>query len=146
MENNQQDFQKIAHVDADRERSESLHNFEATYRTGFLEFLEVASIIDTPMPLDPQSLAISDQSYEELDSDYKRIMEEVILGAFGVTRTTLAQYREREYMTPVPNGGEIAEQIHIIVYRTNRENVFLQELRFADGEVRFVAGPNQDNY
>lgn len=103
-----------------------------------LNLLEVAG--DTPLPVDPSSMGVDERTFEELSEAEKKLAQGVIYERLGLDPDKLPEAKVRDYTTQAPEQGEI----QVTVFRTNNEELFLQELTFADGEKRYMLGPDQD--
>lgn len=109
---------------------------------GLLDAAEI--LLDIPRPIDPSSMGFDVRTMGELTPIEKDVARQLVFQRLGIDPNKLEEYRTRQYTTfpveDVPAPGEIKAE----VYRTNTEDIFLQELTFPDGEKRWLLGPDQD--
>lgn len=131
---------KIAEIEA-----KLLEVFRANFETGIDEMLEMADFLfDRPKPPDPYSMGFDERAVDELSDEEKAVAQQVIYRKFGLTPDKLDEARVRTYATQAPEDAKVPGEIKAEMFRTNREDIFLQELTFQDGSKSWVIGPDQN--
>ncbi|KKU93252.1 hypothetical protein A3C34_04060 [Candidatus Amesbacteria bacterium RIFCSPHIGHO2_02_FULL_48_21] len=122
-----------------------LESFEQAYAAGLDQLPELieSEIFDTPLPLDPDSLNVEPRTFEELSPLELDIVQKTIFNKLGLTSDP-DTHKIREYTTPTPPKATVPGTIKAVVYSTNIEGVFLQELVFPDFRQSWVIGPDQN--
>lgn len=125
----------------DSERGEYLENFSGKYKKGLEELLEhLETFGPSPVPPDPSSLDMDDErTLEELEIDELQRVESVLCKTLGVDIQN-PDFEVRRYNSFARMEAKVPGKIEVRVLKTNRERVFLQEMTFLDGEVRWVVG------
>ncbi len=126
-------------------REKQLEVFRANFEHGIDEMLELADFLfDIPKPLDPYSMGFDERVIDELSDDEKAVAQQVIYQKFGLTPESLEEAKIKAYTTQAPDDAKIPGDIKVEIFRTNREDIFLQELTFQDGHKSWVIGPDQN--
>lgn len=128
------------HDDVDKE----LEAFGEKIQEGIQDMLMFLSVApEIPRPVDPASMGIDERTMEELSPQEKAKIREVLLQSIGLNESILEKARLREYTTSTSEGTtSTSEPIQVVVYQTDLADVYLQQLNFTDGEVRFMLGPD----
>lgn len=141
-------------LDRDREnQEEALEAFRENFDAGLDELLDNAEIfLDVPRPPDPNSMGFDDRTLEELNTEELEVVRQTLYKKLEIDPGDPQRFKIRDYQTKTiaplkrPSGIVIPPEstINVSVYRTNREEVFLQELTFPDNDIRWALGPDQD--
>lgn len=124
---------------------EKLETFRANFEHGIDEMIEMADFLfDLPKPPDPYSMGFDERTIDQLGEDEKAIVQRVIYQKFGLTPEKLAETRIRSYSTQAPEDAKVPGEIKVEMFRTNKEDIFLQELIFQNGDKSWVIGPDQN--
>ena len=116
-------------------REKQLEVFKANFEHGIDEMLELADFLfDIPKPPDPYSMGF----------DEKAVAQQVIYQKFGLTPEIRDEARLRTYTTQAAEDAKVPGEIKVDMFKTNQENLFLQELTFQDGHKSWVIGPDQN--
>jgi hypothetical protein len=126
---------------------EPLHNFEAEYTAGLEQIPELIEfgMFDTPRPLDPGSLGMGDQTYDQLTSQELEIAGKVILKLLGVDKD-IPESLVRKYQSQESPEPSVPGPINVTVYKTKYDNqgLVLHELAFSDMRTYWMFGPDKD--
>jgi len=96
------------------------------------------------LPTDPSSLDMNDErTLEELATDEIERIRRSLYKTLNVN-PQLSDTELRRYDTTAHPKASVPGKIEVIVFKTNNEGVFLQELIFQDANTRWVIGPDQD--
>lgn len=126
-------------------QAEKLEAFRINFEHGIDEMLELADFLfDIPKPPDPYSMGFDERAIDELSDEEKAVAQQVIYQKFGLTPDKLDEARVRTYATQAPEDAKVLGEIRVEVFRTNREDISLQELTFQDGHKSWVIGPDQN--
>lgn len=126
-------------------KEQQLEIFKANFEHDIDEMLELADFLfDVPKPPDPYSMGFDERTIDELTNEEKVIAQEVIYQKFGLTPEGLNKARIKTYTTRASEEAKVPGEIKIEMFRTNREDIFLQELTFQDGHKSWVIGPDQN--
>lgn len=126
-------------------QAERLEAFSANFEHGIDEMLEMAEfLLDSPKPLDPYSMGFDERTIDQLSAVEKTIAQQVIYQKFGLTTEKLEEARIKTYITQAPKDAKVPGEIKVEMFRTNKENIFLQELTFQNGDKSWVIGPDQN--
>ena len=130
----------------ERESKErQLEAFRANFEHGLDEMLELADFLfDIPKPPDPYSMGFDERAIDELNDEEKAAAQQVIYQKFGLNPERLEESRIRIYTTQAPEDAKVPGEIKVETFKTNREDLFLQELTFQDGHKSWVIGPDQN--
>ena len=122
-----------------------LEIFRETYRSSLPEFIENLSLLgDTPLPPNPSSLDIDDvRDWEDLAVNKQQVLREELMRELGVDTKNPEQF-VRQYISQESSMPTVPGDILVRVFKTNREDIFLQQLLFKDEEIRFMVGPDMD--
>lgn len=132
-------------MDERETKSKQLEVFKENFKNGLGDLLELLEISpDAPLPPDPYSLGFDERTFEDLDRQEKEAAQEILYQQLGLDPERLDDFKVREYISKAPDQARVPGKISVVVYRTNKEDVFLQELTFEDGEKRWVVGPDLD--
>ena len=129
------------------EKEQSLRTFEYEFTRGLADVLELLELMpEQPLAPDPCSMGFDERTLEELDPDELAVVRGVLFSNLGVDPEKLDEAIVRQYNTPAPENAKVPGEIKVDVYKTNKEEegIVLQELTFADGEKRWVVGPDVD--
>ncbi|MBI2040453.1 hypothetical protein HYT18_05290 [Candidatus Microgenomates bacterium] len=127
------------------EQEEQLETFRANFKYGIDEMLELADFLfDIPKPLDPYSMGFDERAIDELSDEEKAVAKQVIYHKFGLNPDRIDEARIRTYTTKAAEDSKVPGEIKVDVFKTNQENLFLQELTFQDGHKSWVIGPDQN--
>lgn len=119
-----------------------LFQFELALRAGLEQVEELIELgmYDEPRPLDPYSLDVGTQVFEEMTPDQLEVSKRTIFEAMGID----GPYKEpvRRYETDSLQGEQVAGGIKATVYQTKYDGMYVQELVWGDGLRQWVLGPN----
>ncbi len=133
----------MSELEENRERQ--LEVFRANFEHGIDEMLELADFLfDIPKPPDPYSMGFDERAIDELTDDEKAVAEQVIYQKFGLNPERIDEARLRTYTTQAAEDAKVPGEIKVAMFKTNQENLFLQELTFQDGHKSWVIGPDQN--
>ena len=120
-----------------------LAEFRLRVEGGVGDFLDfVAEFGDTPLPPDPSSMMDDPRSMEELLSDEQMVVRDVVYSALGLHGS--GDIEVRRYETEAPPEARVPGKVRVTVSRTNREGIFIHEMVFPDGALRWAVGPDVD--
>lgn len=129
----------------EQENENQLEVFRANFEESLQDLLDSAEImLDIPRPPDPASMGFDDRNMEELTPVEREVAKQVIFQTLGLEPTKLDEVKLRKYTTNSAADTPAPGEVQVNVYKTNKADLFLQELLFSDGEKRWVIGPNQD--
>lgn len=124
---------------------EQLEKFSEGFRIGLSDLLELLEVsCEDPLAIDPYSMGIDERNFEQLSAQEKAEAEKLIYEMLGLETENLSRLKTREYVSETSGDATIPGEIKVSVFNTNIEGVYLQELVFADGEKRFVLGPDKN--
>jgi len=92
-----------------------------------------------PIPIDPYSMGIGEMTVEDLSEAEREILWRVACSVLKVGFDMLSGNFLEEY---IEERGD--QRICVTVYKTGLSNVFLQILKFPDGQTRWLIGMNRD--
>src|SRR6266571_7906598 len=111
--------------------------FERRYREELDELVDMGLFDDEPLPPDPSSMGIGETNFEELTDEEITIVREVLFKTLGVNASNPDSV-QRTYTTEAPQEATVPGEIGVTVFKTNREDTFLQEMNYQDGKQRWV--------
>ena len=128
-----------------KNRLEVLEVFKAEFERGLQDLLDSAEVLlDRPRPIDPFSMGFDERTMEELSLAEKEAARQIIYQVLDLEPDRIEEAKLRKYTTHLPEGDLVSGEIQVEVFRTNIEDIFLQELTFLDGGRRWLIGPDQD--
>ena len=126
------------------EAAEVVHReFLENYRNGIGDVLEMLEFDpETPLSPDPLSMGFDERTMEELTVREKQDMEEILFEELIGDQEQVDASTVRTYQSQAPEQAAAPGTIDVSVFHTKHEEVFLQQMTSADGEKRFVVGPD----
>ena len=126
-------------------KEKQLEIFRGDFELGIDEMLEMADFLfDNPKAPDPYSMGFDERAIDELSDDEKAVAQQVIYQKFGLIPESLEEARIKAYSTQAPEDAKVPGEVKVEMFKTNQENLFLQELTFQDGHKSWVIGPDQN--
>lgn len=116
------------------------------YREGLPGFLESIDELGDgePLPPEPYSLGLDDErTFEELSVDELKVVREELHRYLGINLTDPNE-AVRRYFTFAQEESTVPGEMQVKVKKTNREGIFLQEMRYEDNALRWVVGPDRN--
>lgn len=127
-----------------QERDQRLQEFRRQVEAGFDDFIDNLEVFgNTPLSPDPSMMIEGeDRSMEDLSPDEQMEVRDVVYKNLGLD--TLEDIEERKYESEAPPEVNVPGKIKVTVLRTNRPGVYMHEMVFSDGALRWAIGPNTD--
>lgn len=133
--------------EADTLRSEeALADFLSRFEGGFDEFIENLEFFvdEVPMPLSPESFDMDDErAFHDLNPKEMKAAARMIHQKLGVD-TQDPDMLVRQYRSPSSPDPEAPGDSLVRVFRTNIDDMVLQEMNFRDETFQFMIGPDID--
>ncbi len=126
-----------------KEANPQLEKFGRRYEEELDGLLDSGICDDEPLPPDPSSMGMGETSLEELTDDELSVVRETLFKKLEVNPLD-PKATHRTYQTEAPQEASVPGEINVRVFKTNREEAYLQEMTFQDGKRRWTIGPDSN--